>query len=318
MRSKSSKSRLPDVVSAYVRLASAATTDNKFRAVVRSIENRLCPREWAELVGYVHTKANATKRSHSGLRKWFSQKTVPAHSTPSNNLELELILESDNELFQQKRVEVATFERALNLGGVSHFVHPRNSSHSVLVVWTGLARRPMMPLRHLLQAVWPCDVDVLVLRARPTKSDYADGVPFFGDALDTTIDGLRDYCSQHGYTTVFVAGMSMGTPPALISALRLGASNCLLAGPIDPRHNYEKEFQRFAREIEDTHESPRFVTFVGEFAARDAAVASYVSSVVKNVELYSPGADHNPLWPLQQRGELTDWLRLNLFQIVVS
>jgi hypothetical protein len=181
-----------------------------------------------------------------------------------------------------------------------------------------MARRPMMPLHFFLQAVWQRDVDVLVLRARPTKSDYADGVSFFGDTLDSTSDGLRDYGAQHGYTTVFVVGMSMGTPPALISAPRLGASRCLLAGPIDPRTSHDQEFERFVRYVEDAHELPQIITVVGELAPEDAVIAGFVSSVVNNVELVSPGADHNPLWTLQQRGELAEWLRVNLFQNAVS
>jgi hypothetical protein len=313
MAPKKSTSEVPDVVEAYVRLASAATTDNQFRSVVSSMETRLCPRGWAELVAHVQTKASPTARVRTSIGTWFSRGTSSVDLARRKNLERELILESDNVLSHRNVDEVPAFERVLNLGGVSHFVHPRNKSQSVLFVWTGIARRPMMALRHFLQAVWQCDVDVLVLRARPMKRDYADGVSFFGDTLDSTIDGLRDYSAQHGYTRVFVAGMSMGTPPAMFSAPRLGASSCLLAGPMDPRHNYGEEFQLFDRFVEDAQDLPRFATVVGEFAPEDAVVARFVSSVVNNVELVSPGADHNPLWPLQQRGELADWLRINLF-----
>ena len=107
----------------------------------------------------------------------------------------------------------------------------------------------------------------------------------------------------------------MGTPPALFSAAKLQADNCLLVGPLDPRVKYKDEFDSLVKSLENKETSLKFSTVVGEHATQDAPIANFLSTTFGSIEIVAPGAEHNALWPITERGELADWLDNNFFHV---
>ena len=312
MKSVSNLSRKSEILRTYNRLASSAQTDNDFRKIQVSLENRLSPIEWTHLHSHLaekyHLQGGVIGRIKQAL---FS---VPGKSrfSEKRSVELEFVVKYKNAQDEAYKKGPATFRRVVNTHGISHFVHPKNNNKSLLVIWTGAARRPMMPLHTFLQAVWERNVDVLVLRAKPNQG-YVAGVAGLGGSLEKAIDGLCEFRDKRQYSQVYVVGTSMGTPPALLSSGKLKAENCLLAGPVDPRVWFSNEFRNYMGDLGDQRSSHMVTTVVGELATTDAAAADYLSSLLGTTKIVIPRAAHNPLWPIARRGELADWLKQYLF-----
>ncbi len=297
----------------YIRLASAAKTDNEFRKIIISLEDRLAPSEWKEILSYLAQKQKLQVGIRGVLRQGLSR--ILGQSPPSvmNNVEIELLAQGRITHKDGNEIAVTRYIRGLNTRGLSHFLHPENTTKSLLIIWTGALRRPMMPLHTFLQEVWNLNIDVLVLRSAPNSRDYLNGVVGLGNTLGKAIDGLHEFRVRHGYGSVYLIGSSMGTPPALFSAAKLQTDNCLLVGPLDPRPKYKDHFDHLVRSQENEKNSLRFSTVVGEHATQDAPISNLLSNTFGSLEIVVPGAEHNALWPITERGELADWLDNNCF-----
>lgn len=309
-------SKLPQkssVLRTYIRLASAAKTDNEFRKIFISLEDRLTPSEWRSIHSYLAQK----QKLQGGIRRKIMQglSRILGQSPPSemNSVEIELLAQSRITNNVGKEIAFARYTRSFNTRGLSHFLHPENTTKSLLIIWTGALRRPMMPLHTFLQEVWNLNIDVLVLRSAPNSRDYLNGVVGLGNTLGKAIDGLHEFRLRHGYGSVYLIGSSMGTPPALFSAAKLQTDNCLLVGPLDPRLKYKDEFDHLVKSQENEKNFLRFSTVVGEHATQDAPISSLLSNTFGSLEIVVPGAEHNALWPITERGELADWLDNNCF-----
>lgn len=297
----------------YIRLASAAKTDNEFRKTVISLEDRLSPSEWMDIISYLAHKHNLRGGIRGKIRQFLLR--ILGQSPPLDNktLEVELVMQAKTSQSLRNEVDVAKYTKGVNTRGLSHFVHPENTSKSLLIIWTGALRRPMMPLHTFLQEIWDLNVDVLVLRSAPNSRDYVNGVAGLGNTLGKAIDGLDEFRLRHGYESVYLIGSSMGTPPALFSAAKLQTDNCLLVGPLDPRLKYRDDFDNLVKSVVSKKLSIKFSTIVGEHATKDAPIANFLSNTFGSIEIVEPGAEHNALWPITEKGKLANWLDNNCF-----
>lgn len=311
MNTALNSSRKARILKTYYRLASSAKTDNEFRKLQKSLADRFCPLDWSYLHAHLAEKYNL-ERSFSGkIKQTFFSVIGKTGFSEKRDVEREFVMQYRNAHEAISKTGPAAFTRRTNTHGISHFVHPYNEQNRLLIIWTGAHRRPMMPLHTFLQAVWDFNLDVLVLRARPNLG-YTTGVMGLGDTLTKAIDALCEFSTKRGYSNVYVIGMSMGTPPALFSSVKLGARNCLLAGPLDPRLGYNDEFNLFLDELRAQENILRVNAVVGELSPKDSAVADYLSSLLGSTKLVTLGAAHNPLWALARKGELVDWLNQHL------
>lgn len=272
----------------------------------------MCPTEWAYIHSHLSEKYNLQSALYGNLVKPLLSIFRKSRFSEKKEMELEFLHKYKKTHEEVSKSGPAVFRRVANTHGVSHFVHTKNENKSLLIIWTGGQRRPMMPLHTFLQAAWECDVDVVVLRAKP-RHGYITGVVGLGDSLPKTVDALSEFVNKHGYSNIYVIGMSMGTPPALFSSAGLRAKNCLLAGPLDPRLGYNFEFSDFMDNSNTRGSFLRVTAVTGELATKDSEVADYLTGLLGSKKLVIPGAAHNPLWPIAEKGELANWLKQHLF-----
>ena len=186
---------------------------------------------------------------------------------------------------------------------------------TLVIAFTGIADRLMMPVSSFLQHCRAADYEFLVLFDR-SRSNYLAGVAGVGETLSVSIDALRARIASAGYRRAITFGTSGGGLAAVWTAVELeleravsvgGATPATLASmdratPLDAS-GFEEAIRRHAGRLPET------VYMAGEHAQRDREKARETQALLPTTTLVVPGCDdHNTLHYLRRRGELAPLL----------
>lgn len=108
---------------------------------------------------------------------------------------------------------------------------------TLLVCFTGVARRLFMPIPVFLQHLAAVRFDLLVLRD-PSRNGYRDGLAGVAEDFEGLVDVVATLFDRRAYRAVVTYGTSGGGLPAVFAALRLGLDKGVSVagkGPLDPR-----------------------------------------------------------------------------------
>lgn len=214
----------------------------------------------------------------------------------------------------QKKLRVtSSYIRVLRTASMSYFQHPKNTSNSLLVVWTGSGRRPLMPLAIFLDGAEPLCLDVLILRSQPGKY-YSTGVSFFGKDMPSSVIALEQLIKVKRYENVYIEADSLGTFPALYCLGLPKLKSVLVSGPIDPRTIDGKAFETLVSKQNKATQLPRLIYAVGSDSKSDYKSAMFLRDYFPGQIEIVKNAKHNTLWGFAKKGLLDKWLSKQLLE----
>lgn len=182
---------------------------------------------------------------------------------------------------------------------------------TLVIAFTGVADRLMMPLATFLQHC-PADAyDFLVLFDR-TRSSYLRGIAGFGDDLPASLDALRARIAPAGHRRAVALGTSGGGFAAVWAGIDLGLHRAVSVGGSTPGEiennartpgidtsGFGELIRRRAGRL------PEVVYIAGEHATRDLGKGRSLQRYLPTTLIVVPGCDnHNTLHFLRRRGEL--------------
>lgn len=182
---------------------------------------------------------------------------------------------------------------------------------TLVIAFTGLADRLMMPVASFIQHCPAADYEFLVLFDR-SKSSYLAGVAGLGDTLPASIEAMRARIAAAGCRRAVAIGTSDGGLAAVWTAVELGLERAISVGGPTPAtlasghralqfatSSFEDAIRRHAGRL------PEVVYMAGEHERHDLDKAREMKSYLPTTTLVVPGCDnHNTLHYLRRRGEL--------------
>jgi hypothetical protein len=205
------------------------------------------------------------------------------------------------------------FERRELLNTLTLFSDGSDTSSKTLIIgFTGAARRLMMPSCSFLQSLEASRVDLAILRDIPFQG-FSQGAKGIGDSLEAMQDRLPDMLNFSAYRQVSVIGTSGGCIAALLIALRLRLKAAMLVGigqPDAPRWNGPDGITGSSLLRDAARNATLRASFwFGARSMPDQLAAEAVSREVAGTLVPVAGAGHNALYPLLQQNVLGEVLK---------
>ena len=129
-------------------------------------------------------------------------------------------------------VRPAEFERKGLSRGATHYTADISTKDrkTLIIGFTGLAHRMMMPAPWLLDCLNPALYDVVLLRDF-SRVAYASGVHGLGDDFHTALSKLEIQVSPSAYRNTIAFGTSLGGIPAILASILLRLDRAIAIGP---------------------------------------------------------------------------------------
>ena len=189
--------RLDRAYRLYRRYTKRCRTENQFNRVHIVLDNYMTPAEVRHFAA-----ALAAEPAESPSRRWIAtlQGSMPV-----------------------KAARPVEFQRHEHARGVTHYTASAfpDAEKTLIIGFSGIHHRLMMPTAWLLDCLNPRLYDVLVLRDFSRRS-FAAGLPRLGNDLLEALSGLRKHCDPRAYRKAASLGTSAGGVPAIIAAIALG------------------------------------------------------------------------------------------------
>ena len=189
-------SRLERAYRLYRRYTKRCRTENQLNRVHIALDNYMTPAEVRHFAA-----ALAAEPAESPSRRWIAtlERSMPV-----------------------KAARPVEFERREHAKGVTHYTASASpaAKKTLIIGFSGIHHRLMMPTAWLLDCLNPELYDVVVLRDFSRRS-FALGLPGLGNDLMEALSGLRKYCDPRAYRKAVSLGTSAGGVPAIIAAIAL-------------------------------------------------------------------------------------------------
>jgi hypothetical protein len=206
---------------------------------------------------------------------------------------------------------ILTPSRASEVEWTRHYIQPSvtlfRSSHcterSLIVSFTGLARRMMMSMPDYLDAVSDLSSDVLVLHGSDRFGYLNKGIDGVGHDLLDGIGSVSNLVQKLGYKVRYIIGTSAGGLPAVVAMSYFEGVSALVVGPQKISHELIPDSWRTRIEsIELSVSSSSLKVVVGSDApTQDHVAAKELQRASGSTTLVVPNAGHSPLRPLLNR-----------------
>ena len=92
---------------------------------------------------------------------------------------------------------------------------------TLLICFSGIAQRMMMPIPFFLQQLDARETDVLLIRD-PERNGFRTGIQGISNSIEAVIDQITQLLDISQYKKTAAIGASGGGFPALLTAMRLG------------------------------------------------------------------------------------------------
>jgi hypothetical protein len=322
------------VIDLYARLLARCSTVNQINRVHIALTERMTPLELHDLVRAMSPRSpvrnGALSRSLSrrgGLVSLAVRRLRPKAAFPRESYEWVDGLadwaarsgKTAPEAFVRRRVKSNVF--SLSNGAPT-------SQKSLVICFTGVARRLFMPIPVFLQHLSADRFDLLVLRD-PSRHGYRNGVAGVADDFEGLVREVGTMFDRDAYRSVVTYGTSGGGLPAIVTALRLGLDKGVSVsgkGPLDPRWQSicDGGVGAMLRELVRTaNGSPNLLLVHGAGSEPDADAARSLAQFVPVSTLVVHGREgqkigHNAVFPLLLESRLGAFLECALDPGVVG
>lgn len=277
----------------FQRQAARCRTVNEFNRLQIALENRITPLEFGTLAQAVecHDIPSSIRLWIDELGAQLQRSGKPAHEGfRRSRLKPNLYLYSD--------------------GGPS-------PAKTLVIAFSGNARRLMMPTATFLQHLDASAFDILFISRHP-KSNYRNGICGLATSLEGLIDMLRGLLADVDYKQVMTYGTSSGALPALLAALYLDLDQGVGVGGLSLDHARWRDIQQdtaFQGALKRWNGRPHLIWIYGDQHERDRNAALAIRNVLP-VSLHAVGGvrEHTALSRYLAAGELREFLA-SLFQV---
>ena len=261
----------------YFALASECRTQNQFNKLHIHFENILAPSELAQFRN-MSQEHRFSEQSRSWLQK------------------LQLL---SPDLFDAPRFFVRKHlsEQILLYSDPNHLPQDK----TLLVCFSGNARRLMLPISVFLQCLDPQTIDVVLLRKGEDKRPYLAGLQGICNSFVELLEHIDALVPAHPYHRTITLGTSSGGFPALMAALAMDAARGVsICGALLPEQRQSQSSTRQETEIVLVHGAE----FAPDHDSAQAIRAIYGGSLCPIAGV----SEHNVLNALRARGELARFL----------
>ena len=200
-------------------------------------------------------------------------------------------------------------------GGATLYASPGapdvRAKRTLVIAFTGIARRLMMPIALFLQGL-PADRYEVLLLIDSTHKLFFDGIQGLGTDLSSAIGRLRARVDPARYRRTATFGTSGGGLAAVWAAIELGADRAVSIGGPTPEHlNPDEPAYRGVKEgfvaaiRARAGRLPEVLMVSGDGNDRDIEKARQMSNYLPSTHLSVVGCqDHNVLFETRKRGRL--------------
>jgi hypothetical protein len=299
------------MIKLYKRLTSRCKTINQLNRVHISLENWMTPMQSKSLQeellldpDYLFLDANFSTESLDDFslnqRKWLA----------NMKRNLQLGLSNEAQTFSRFRLR-----RYLAL--YSDSCMPK-ANKTLVVCFTGMSQRMMMPLAIFLQNIDAKENDVAVV-TYPKDKGFRNGLEGTASSFEDMIDKLKGLFASQGYKRIVAIGVSGGGIPAILCTLRAGWQSALAFGAGSP--NDKRWFDALGFDLSVLFRSYRKKVFkflplylvYGEDAQKDSEAAKSIQKLLPanliKVGSKSEKVGHVVLQPLLMSGKLASFLK---------
>jgi hypothetical protein len=192
----------------------------------------------------------------------------------------------------------------------------------LLICFTGISQRMMMPLPVFLQHIDSSTCDVALLMDIH-ENGYRSGLAGVADTLEESIEALPALLGTNNYQSVIAFGVSGGGLPSVLSALRLEFDAALSVsgnGPDDPRWNlfYGARVRSWLSRRANASSKPRIYIAYGVDSPEDKSAAESLSKILSAslvpISDVNAAVSHNALYSLVQSEKLIDLFDQTIFR----
>jgi hypothetical protein len=272
--------------SEYLPLALRCRSKNEFNLLHIAYENILAPIEFSHFMDLVLTQ-QLPQRTYEWLRK-IAELSPGLYDSPQG------------------------FRREILAENVVFYRNPSDdaAAKSLLVGFTGNARRLMMPIAIFLQCLDSRVWDVLLLRKGMEQKSYSDGVHGVADSFPTLIEYVQTAVCVEKYGRVVTYGTSGGGFSAILAAVLMrsarGISVCGASPSLPPEPWLASQLAVLRTYPEG---SPHLRYFYGANSPSDIEAALSLQSLFGG-ELHPVAGvdDHYALKPMLKAGEFPAFL----------
>lgn len=219
------------MINFYKRLTKNCETVNQLNRVHIALENWLTPSKWVDL--RKEFLINFRSERHLSSNQNFDQEKILIEH-------IKIWFNKIDTLFNKSTLtEIQSYKR-INLHQSIRLYSQKNipTNEKVLIVcFSGLAQRMMMPLPIFLQHIDSQKADIALIKYPKNKS-YRNGIEGISENFLESITVLKSILPTNNYQRIALIGVSGGGIPAIISGLSWHASRTIVFSgghPRDPR-----------------------------------------------------------------------------------
>lgn len=300
------------LIKLYLRLAGQCKTINQINRVHIALENWMTPIQWEAL--------------YEGIKKLDEFQFLNIQPQRSPQSVYDIPYAQYDWFYRMSRLygvvknnRVAEpYLKGARSSHLSFYHYPNDYNKKTLVVcFTGLAQRMMMPLPVFLQNFDAHAVDILMIRY-PKRTGFREGMEGFSESFEGTLDSLEKMVSLYPCARKVAIGVSGGGTPAVTCALKANwdaAMSFSGGNPDDERWHKSLGFslvdliEKYKRK--QTKKIPIYLVF-GADASADKFAAEALADLLP-AQLIQINSNHQPvghlsILPIVKSGKLRQFL----------
>jgi hypothetical protein len=297
-------------------------TINQINRVHIALENWMTPVQWESLY------SGLTSLDEYQFLK-VNEKRVPTSASDVRYAQHDWFFRMNQMYANAKPSQVAQpFLRRSQRQHVILYTCPGDSKHKTLVVcFTGLAQRMMIPLAPFLQSFNAESTDILMVRY-PKGKGFRNGLEGLSDSFEGTIDALQVMLSSKPYARTVAIGVSGGGLPAVLCSLKLAWDAVISLSGNHPNDERWQEALGFSLvDLIKTYQKrlnkkiPIFLAY-GWDALPDVAAAEALAEILPAtlIKINPKGkpVGHISMLPILMSGHLTQFLQNTIFKPIIT
>jgi hypothetical protein len=295
------------MIKLYRRLTRGVTSINQLNRVHIALENSLTPLQWFKL--------------QSDLSA--SLKEIPSERENEYHVAQKNWIKQINEMCFVSGIKSPQLFKREAIKKFIKLFKGASKNKKLLVCFTGLAQRMMVPLPSFLQHVNSNEIDVLLI-TYPKKTGFRSGLKGSTNSFDDFIEDLNVMIQTSQYDEIFSIGVSGGGLPAILCALKLNFEAAISfsgGNPEDVRwtealgYKLEKLIETY---LNKNRSKPILTLVYGEDSQDDMLAAKRTAELLKVQKVVIRSnkgkVGHVSLYPLMMAGKLISFLENALFQ----
>lgn len=303
----------------YQRLTARCKTINQINRIHIALENWMTPTQWEEL--------------YDGIKKLDEFQFLNIQPQTSPKSVYDIAYAQYDWFYRMSRLyEAVKYNRVaepyLKVNRSRHWSFYRNpidyNKKTLVVCFTGLAQRMMMPLPIFLQNFDANAVDILMI-LYPKGVGFREGMVGFSESFEETLEALEMLACSYPYARKVALGVSGGGSPAVLCALKAGWDAAM---SFSGAHPYDERWHKSLKcslahliekyKLRQTKKMPIYLVFGWDSIADKAAAEAFGKLLPAQLIQINPNnqpVGHLSILPIVKSGKLRQFFNDTLLAI---